>query len=44
MAFEIRTPDGRVLSVHTEVGNGLTRVVVEEAARPAPSIEPEDLP
>lgn len=30
MSFEIHTADGRVLSVHTEVGNGLTQVVVTE--------------
>lgn len=33
MSFEIHTADGRVLSVHTEVGEGLTRVVVTEAER-----------
>jgi hypothetical protein len=30
MSFEIRTPDGRILAVHTEVGTGPARVIVEE--------------
>jgi hypothetical protein len=38
MTFEICT-DGRRYIVHTEVGNGLTRVVVEETDAPEASID-----
>lgn len=39
MSFSIVTHDGRVLVVHTEVGDGLARVVVDEPELAAESIE-----
>lgn len=33
MVFQIVTNDKRVLTVHTEVGQGLAKVVVEESER-----------
>ncbi len=42
MTFEIRTPDGRILTVSTEVGDGLSRVVVTEAVETVVSIDGED--
>jgi hypothetical protein len=41
VTFEIRSADGRILTVHTEVGDGLTRVVVEakQDQGPAQSLE-----
>ncbi len=43
MTFQIRTADGRILTVHTEVGNGVARVCLDETAQAEPprSIEPE---
>lgn len=32
MTFSVRTPDGRILTVRTEVGEGLSQVVIEEEA------------
>jgi hypothetical protein len=41
VTFEIRSADGRILTVHTEVGNGVTRVVVEtkQQQEPAQSLD-----
>lgn len=39
MTFQIRTNDGRILTVHTEVGEGTTRVVIEEEPREPVAIE-----
>lgn len=36
MTFQIRTPDGQILTVKTVVGDGLTQVVVVE---PEPVVE-----
>lgn len=43
MTFQIRTADGRIFTVHTEVGNGTARVCLDEQpqAEPPRSIEPE---
>ena len=44
MAFTILSPDGRVIAVHTEVGDNLiTRVVVEEVLPPPSSLDQEDV-
>lgn len=37
--MRITSPDGRILLIHTEVGDGVTRVIVEEAPREAVAIE-----
>lgn len=43
MAFEICTPDGERFAVHTEVGDGLTRVVVEQLQHREPvDVEPQE--
>lgn len=42
MPFTIYTKDGRVLSVHTEVGAGFARVVVEEQQPEQPAMEPQE--
>jgi hypothetical protein len=33
MTFQIVTQDGRVMTVHTETGQGLTRVLIDEKDR-----------
>lgn len=42
MSFSIVTADGRVLAVHTEVGDGPARVVVQEQPAPEPAMEPAE--
>lgn len=42
MTFEIRSTDGRVYEVHTEVGDGLTRVVITEQVQPETPMESGD--
>ena len=39
MTFQIRSPDGRIYEVRTEVGDGLARVCVEVAEPDEQSIE-----
>lgn len=34
--------DGRLVRVHTEVGNGLAKVVVEKEAAPEVALEPSE--
>jgi hypothetical protein len=41
VAFEIRTADGEIYAVHTEVGDGLTRVVVLAQRREPVAVEPQ---
>ncbi len=41
MNFEF-LEDGRVYRVSTEVGNGLTKVVVEQEAAPEVALEPSE--
>ena len=43
MTFEIREPNGCILTVSTVVGDGLTRVVItQETPAEEPSLEPEE--
>lgn len=42
MVFQIITDDNQIFTVHTEVGDGLTKVVVDEKPIEEPPMENED--
>lgn len=42
MVFQIVTNDKKVFTVHTEVGDGLTKVVVDESEQDEEPLEPSE--